>query len=296
MKKFRGLGVAMVTPFKASKEIDFEALERITQSLIDGGVDYLVVQGTTGEAATLKPEEKRQVLNTVMKVNGGKLPIVYGVGGNNTAALVETLKTFDFSGVDGILSASPNYNKPTQEGIYQHYKMLAETTDLPIILYNVPGRTASNVKAETTLRLAQNFENIIGVKEASGDVDQVMDIIQGKPADFLVISGEDALTLPFIAAGADGVISVVGNAFPKEYSAMVHKSLDGDFAEARKYHYQLLAVIGQLFADGNPGGVKEALQIKGLCENHLRLPLVPVSSAVSDKLAKLMKERNLMEV
>ncbi|MFT5823699.1 MAG: 4-hydroxy-tetrahydrodipicolinate synthase [Crocinitomix sp.] len=277
LNKFKGLGIAMVTPFNAEGNIDTAALKKLTNFLIEGGADYLVVQGTTGESPVLSKAEKQQTLDLVADVNKGKLPIVFGIGGNNTAALVNDLQTYDLSKVDAILSASPYYNKPTQEGIYQHYKTLAEATSLSIILYNVPGRTASNVLPSTTLRLANDFENIIAVKEASGDMEQIMTIIRDKPDDFLVISGDDALTMPFIAAGGNGVISVVGNAFPIEFKNMVAASLNDDMPAARALHYNLLPIIPMLFAEGNPAGVKEVLKLKGICDAHVRLPLVNIS-------------------
>jgi 4-hydroxy-tetrahydrodipicolinate synthase len=273
----KGLGVAMVTPFTIEKEIDWDALKKLTHFLIDGGVDYLVVQGTTGESPTLSAEEKQKVLETVIKENQGRLPIVFGIGGNNTAKVVDDLKTYQLDGVDAILSASPYYNKPTQEGIYQHYKALAENTQLPIILYNVPGRTASNISAATTLRLANDFENIVAVKEASGNMEQIMDIIHQRPNDFLVISGDDALTLPILSAGGDGVISVVGNGFPVAFKKVIEAGLSGDFGQASEAHYHIYPIISMLFAEGNPGGIKEVLAKRGIMETAMRLPLVNVS-------------------
>lgn len=282
--KFKGLGIAMVTPFDIEGNIDIEALQKLTTFLIEGGVDYLVVQGTTGESPVLSKYEKQRILDTVSEVNNGRLPIVFGIGGNNSNALSNDLQNYDLSKVDAILSASPYYNKPTQEGIYQHYKVLAEATDLPIILYNVPGRTASNVLPATTLRLANDFSNIIAVKEASGNMEQIMEIINNKPNDFLLISGDDALTMPIIAAGGDGVISVIGNAFPVEFKQMVAASLADNMALARKTHYKLLPIIPLLFAEGNPAGVKEVLKFKGICDNVLRLPLVNVSEDLKSAL------------
>lgn len=279
MTNLKGLGVAMVTPFDQAGNIDIPALEKLTQYLMDGGVDYLVVQGTTGESPVLTKAEKQTTLDTVAAVNDGKLPIVFGIGGNNTAAVADDLQSYDLSKVDAILSASPYYNKPTQEGIYQHYKVLAEATKLPIILYNVPGRTASNILPETTLRLANDFSNIVAIKEASGSTEQIMEIIQHKPNGFLVISGDDAITLPIIAAGGDGVISVVGNAFPKQFNTMVAAALEDDMSVAREAHYKVLPIISHLFAEGNPAGVKEALAHLNVMQTHVRLPLVNVSSA-----------------
>lgn len=278
MKQFTGSGVALVTPFSADLTIDFPALRRLVREQIDGGTDFLVVQGTTGESPTLTAAEKQQVLETVMEENSGRLPIVYGVGGNNTASVAETLKKVP-AGVDGILSVAPYYNKPIQRGFVAHYKALAEATDLPIILYNVPGRTGSNMLAETTLELAE-VKNIVAMKEASGNFEQIMEIIRNKPSDFLLLSGDDAITLPLIAAGANGVISVVANAFPKRFSTMVHTALNGDFAASRKEHYDLLHITKLFFTEGNPGGVKIALEELGWMAPHMRLPLVQVSEGL----------------
>lgn len=287
---FKGVGVALVTPFQADGSIDFSSLEKLVNHQIKNGTDYLVVQGTTGESATLTSEEKTAVLDFIIEINNKRLPIVLGIGGNNTAAVVETLKNTDLSKVDGILSVSPYYNKPSQEGIYQHYKAISAATTKPIILYNVPGRTMSNVLPQTTLRLANECKNIVAVKEASGNLEQIMEIIQNKPEGFLVLSGDDALTLPHIAIGGDGVISVVANAFPRRFSNMVHAALDNNMDEARNYHYQLIKVIQQMFADGNPGGVKHVLQLLGITKEHLRLPLVPVNETVKKKLYELTAE------
>ena len=282
MRHFRGSGVALVTPFSADLTIDFDALRRLVREQIDGGTDFLVVQGTTGESPTLKPAEKKQVLATVIEENNGRLPIVYGVGGNDTADVCEALRNVP-EGVDGILSVAPYYNKPIQRGFVAHYKELANATDLPIILYNVPGRTGSNMTAETTLELAE-IKNIVAMKEASGNFEQIMEIIRNKPADFLLLSGDDAITLPLIAAGADGVISVVANAFPKLFAEMVHASLKGDFAAARKAHYALLPVTKLFFAEGNPGGVKIALEELGWMRPDMRLPLVQVSDTLKQAI------------
>lgn len=277
MKQFTGAGVALVTPFSADMSIDYAALRRLVREQIDGGTDFLVVQGTTGESPTLSAAEKKQVLETVMEENNGRLPVVYGVGGNNTMAVCDALKQVP-AGVDGILSVAPYYNKPIQRGFVAHFKALAEATDLPIILYNVPGRTGSNMTAETTLELAE-VKNLVAMKEASGNMEQIMEIIRCKPAGFNLLSGDDAITLPLIAAGAEGVISVVANSFPKRFANMVHSALNGDFVTARKEHYDLLPVTKLFFAEGNPGGVKVALETLGWMESHMRLPLVPVSDA-----------------
>lgn len=282
MNLFKGAGVALVTPFNADMSIDFPALRRLVREQIAGGTNYLVVQGTTGESPTLNSSEKKQVLETVLEENNGKLPVVYGAGGNNTMSVIEAFKNIP-QGVDGILSVAPYYNKPTQAGYLAHYKALASETDLPIILYNVPGRTGSNVLAETTLELAE-IKNIVAMKEASGNMEQIMEIIRCKPENFLVLSGDDAITLPLIAAGADGVISVVANSFPKQFSQMVTSALNGDFETARKFHYDLLPVTKLLFAEGNPGGVKIALEELGWMKPFMRLPLVQVSEGLKAKI------------
>lgn len=279
---FSGSGVALVTPFHADGSIDFNALKKLVQLQIDGGTDFLVVQGTTGESPTLTADEKTRVLETVQEVNNGRLKIVYGVGGNNTMAVGESLKKVP-SGVDGILSVSPYYNKPIQKGIIAHYTHIAACTDLPIILYNVPGRTGSNVLPETTLALAE-IPNIVAMKEASGNMEQIMEIIRLRKPDFGVLSGDDALTMPLIAAGADGVISVVANAFPEKFGAMVHASMEGDLDTARKEHYDLLPITKMFFEEGNPGGVKIALEARGIMESHMRLPLHPVSDGLRQRI------------
>lgn len=293
MTKFRGTGVALVTPFNNNHQVDFNGLEKLVNHCLDGGVEYLVVMGTTGENATLDQDEKLQVLQHVQKVNNGRKPIVYGIGGNNTAGLVETIKNTDFSGIDAILSVSPYYNKPTQEGIYQHYKTLSTASPVPIILYNVPGRTSSNISAETTLRLAHDFENIIAIKEASGNMEQVMKIINERPEGFLVISGDDNITLPIIACGGDGVISVSGQGFPDVFTQMVRAALAGDFEKARQGHYQLFEVTKLLFAEGNPGGIKAALKIKSICEDHMRQPLWPISDALKGAIKKEIEKHKI---
>lgn len=287
--KLKGMGVAMVTPFNQEGEIDYVALKKLTQFLIDNNTDYLVVQGTTGESPVLSEDEKMKVLNTVIEINNGKLPIVYGIGGNNTKAVAEKLANFNIDGVDAILSVSPYYNKPTQDGIFQHYKTISEASKLPIILYNVPGRTASNVLAETTIRIANECKNVIAVKEASGNFEQIMDVIQNKPDDFLVISGDDAITMPFIAAGGDGVISVVGNGFPKLFAHMVNAGLKGNTSKSRELHYKILPVIKHLFSEGNPAGIKETLNHLEIMENYVRLPLVNVSEKTKKTIISITK-------
>lgn len=284
MNTFKGTGVALVTPFNADFSIDFEGLKKLVELQIEGGVNFLVVQGTTGESPTLSQAEKTQVLETVIEVNDGRLPIVYGVGGNDTVKVAEAIRQVP-KGVDGILSVSPYYNKPTQEGIYQHYKYIAESTDLPIILYNVPGRTGSNVSAETTLRLAE-ISNIVAMKEASGNLDQIMEIIRLKPLGFGLLSGDDALTFPMITLGGEGVISVVGQAFPEKFSKMVNAAMEGNYDFARTIHYDLIPVTKMFFQEGNPGGVKVALEYRKLMSQVMRRPLIPVS----DQLAKEIVE------
>ena len=287
---FHGTGVAMVTPFDAQGQVDYAGLENLINYLIDGGINYLVSLGTTGESATLSKEEKKKVWAfTAEKVNK-RVNLVAGIGGNNTYEVVEAVKEFDTTGYDAILSASPHYNKPIQEGIYQHYKAIAEASPLPIILYNVPGRTGSNMSAETTVRLAHDFKNIIGIKEASGNFDQFNQIMRDKPADFLFISGDDPVTLPMIALGAVGVISVVGNAIPQQFSTMISTCLTGNFKAAQQAHYQFIEFTRLMFAEGSPGGVKTALKQLGICEDYLRLPLVQVSSSVADKIAAELKK------
>ena len=286
--KLRGTGVALVTPFTKKGKIDYKALGKLIDHCINGGVEYLVSLGTTGESVTLSKEEKAEVLRYTVEKNKGRVPVLAGFGGNNTAEIISELQTANLKGVDAVLSVSPSYNKPTQEGIYQHYKAVAAASPKPVILYNVPGRTASNMKAETTLRLAE-LKNIIGIKEASGDFNQCMQIVKGKPKNFLVISGDDNITLGLIAYGFDGVISVAGQAFPKVFTEMVRKSLVNDMPEARKLHYQLNDITDMLFAEGNPAGVKCALEILGVCESHVRLPLVPVSKELKNKMQKAIK-------
>lgn len=284
---FTGTGVAIVTPFTTKGEVDFPALTKLVEHIIKGRVEYIVVLGTTGETATLSKDEKKQVIAHIIKATKKRVPLVLGVGGNNTAELVEQLKKDDLSDFDAILSVSPYYNKPSQEGIYQHYKAIAKASPLPIILYNVPGRTASNMTAETTLRLANEFKNIIAIKEASGNIEQCMKIIKYRPDNFLIISGDDNLTLPLIASGADGVISVVANAYPKDFSDMVRFALVHNLKNAQKLHYKLMEITEQLFADGNPGGVKVVLAKKKITQPTVRLPLVEPNDTVKAKLKKI---------
>lgn len=283
MQELKGLGVAMITPFQENGKVDYTGLEKLIKHL-HGGADYLVVMGTTGEAVTLSEDEQLTILDFVIEKNAGKLPIVYGMGGNNTADIVRQLKAFDREGVTAFLSASPAYNKPTQEGIYRHYKALSEASPLPIILYNVPGRTASNVLPATVLRIANECENIVAIKEAAGIIEQVMELSRILPKSFLLLSGDDALALPHMACGGHGIISVVGNAYPALFSSVISASANGEFEKARANHYKLLPLIGNLFKEGNPGGVKETLMHLGICQNHMRLPLYPVSGELSDAL------------
>ena len=284
-----GTGVAIVTPFTKKGTVDASALSQIVKHLHAGKVEYIVVLGTTGESVTLSKEEKKIVIETVIKSNAQKLPLVLGIGGNNTSEVIETIKKTDLKPFEAILSVAPYYNKPNQEGYYQHYKAVAQSTKKDIILYNVPGRTGSNVTGETQIKIAKNFKNIVATKEASGNMEQIMKIIHNKPSDFLVISGDDNLTLPIIAAGGNGVISVVANAFPKEFSEMVRLCLNYKFKEAQKLHYSLIDITNQLFADGNPGGIKYALSILKKCEAYVRLPLSEPNNEVKKSLQQLIK-------
>lgn len=284
MKQLIGTGVALVTPFKQDYSVDVQALERIVNYVIDGGVDYLVVLGTTAETATLSKDEKELVKETVTKANAGRVPMVLGIGGNNTHEIVQQIKQTDLGNYDAVLSVSPYYNKPTQEGIYQHFKAVAEATSKPIILYNVPGRTASNMLPETVLRLAKDCKNIVAIKEASGDIVQAMKIIKNKPDDFLVISGDDMITLPMVLAGGAGVISVIGEGLPKEFSKMVRLGLEGNAKEAYKIHYKVQESIDLIFEEGNPAGIKAMFQQLGLCNDTVRLPLVPATNELKNKI------------
>jgi 4-hydroxy-tetrahydrodipicolinate synthase len=286
--KLKGTGVAIVTPFDSRGRVDVKGLINLVHFLVKGKVEYLVVLGTTGESATLSAGEKKLVVETVISASKGRLPLVLGIGGNDTAAVIETIAHTDLDAFDAILSVSPYYNKPSQRGIYEHYKAIAKSTKKPIILYNVPGRTASNITADTTLKLAGEFPNIIAIKEASGNLEQCMAIIENRPKDFLVISGDDNLTLPLLACGADGVISVVANAFPKDFSDMVRAGLKGDYKLARRLHYKTFQITQQLFADGNPGGVKHALSLLKICGPAVRLPLVTPNEGVQKRLKELV--------
>ena len=287
------MGVALITPFKANGDVDYIALSRIVDYQLQNDTDYLVVLGTTAETVTLTAEEQKEIIQFVISKVKEQIPIVLGVGGNNTRAVVEKLKTDDFFGIDAILSVVPYYNKPSQEGIYQHYKAIAQATSLPVVLYNVPSRTGVNMTAETTLRLACEFDNIVGVKEASGNMTQIGDIIKNKPNDFQVISGDDGITFPLITFGAVGVISVIGNAFPKEFSRMVRLALAGDYKNALTIHHRFTELFELLFVDGNPAGVKSMLNMMGYIENELRLPLIPTRITTYEKIREVLQELNI---
>ena len=292
MNKFHGTGVAIITPFQTDGSVDFPALEKLIENLIANGIDYLVSLGTTGETATLTALEKKEIWQFTAQTVSGRVPLVAGIGGNDTRAIIENIKNFDKQGFDAILSVSPYYNKPTQEGIYQHYKAVAAASDLPLILYNVPGRTGSNISAATTVRLAHDVDKIIAIKEASGNFEQFNQIMRDKPAGFMLISGDDPVTLPMIALGAVGVISVIGNAIPQLFSDMVRLCLEEKWEAARNLHFKLIEFTRLMFADGNPAGVKEALQFSGICENTLRLPLVPVNPQISNLIKEELQKLN----
>jgi len=284
MKQLKGTGVALVTPFKKNKSVDVEALERLVKYQIDNDINYLVVLGTTGEGATLTSEEKELVKSTIVKANNGKLPLVLGLGGNNTAAIVEEIKNTDLSDYTAILSVSPYYNKPTQEGMYQHFKAVSEASPISIIVYNVPGRTGQNMLPSTVVKLANDFENIIGVKEAAGDLVQAMRIIQHKPKGFLVISGDDMIALPMVLSGGSGVISVIAQGLPKEFSGMINFGLSRNVKAAKKLHYKVMDSIDYIFEEGNPAGIKAMLQKLNICTNQVRLPLVEASTKLQEKI------------
>jgi 4-hydroxy-tetrahydrodipicolinate synthase len=294
MNKFHGTGVAMITPFKTDGSVDHTALKAVIDHIIDGGVEYIVSLGTTGEAATLSSDEKKAVWDTTVTQVNGRVNLVAGIGGNNTSEVLNDLKKFDSKGFDAVLSVCPYYNKPTQEGIYQHYNAIADHSPLPVILYNVPGRTGVNMTAETTLRLAHDHKNIIAMKEASGNFEQFNKIIKDKPADFLFISGDDPITLPLIAMGAVGVISVIGNALPGIFSTMVRMCLDGKFIEAQPLHHSLTEFTSLCFVEGNPGGVKSAMKQLGICNDTMRMPLVNVSDGIEHLIKANLKQLNLL--
>lgn len=290
MNKFIGTGVALITPFKSDQSVDVEALENLVEDQITNGIDYLVVLGTTAESATLNNEEKQLVIDTIVQANKERLPLVLGIGGNNTAALIEELKTTDLSAFEAVLSVSPYYNKPTQEGIFQHYKALAAVSPKPLIIYNVPGRTSSNILPVTVQRLAKEVPNIIGIKEAAGDMVQAMKLISLVPKEFLVISGDDMITLPMVLAGGHGVISVIAQGFPEEFSNMVRLGLEGKVKEAYKLHYKVAPSIDMIFAEGNPAGIKSLLNSKNMVESVLRLPLVPASEKLKAEINTFVRE------
>jgi 4-hydroxy-tetrahydrodipicolinate synthase len=290
MKKLRGTGVAIVTPFKNDLSVDFSAFGRVVNHVIKGGVNYIVVMGTTGESVTLTKDEKKAIINYILETIDGRVPLVVGIGGNNTQEIINQIRSADLKKVDAILSVAPYYNKPNQRGLFQHFKAIATCSPVPVIIYNVPGRTGSNISAETCLQLAAECENIVGVKEASGNMEQIMKIIKGKSENFLVISGDDLNTLPIIAAGGSGVISVLANAFPSQWSEMVNQCLKSNFKAAREIQFRFMEMIELLFIDGSPAGVKAMLNIMNLCQNTLRLPLVPVSRTIYSRIQKAIEE------
>lgn len=287
---FKGLGIALITPFLEDGSVDYKSLIRLVEYQLNNGADFFCILATTGETPTLTAEEKQKIKDLVVDLVGGKVPILVGCGGYNTAEIVQELKTRDFKGVDGILSVCPYYNKPSQEGLYQHFKAIAAATPLPVVLYNVPGRTGVNMKAETTVRLAHDCQNIVAIKEASGNLEQVDEIIKNKPKDFDVISGDDALTFPMISCGAVGVISVIGNALPREFSKMIRLQMKGEYDGARKIHHRFIDLFSLLFVDGNPAGVKAMLHEMGYIQNVLRLPLVPTRISTLQRMSDIMKE------
>lgn len=289
MQELKGMGVALVTPFSEKGNVDYAGLEKLVKHM-HRGADYLVVMGTTGETATLSAEEQDAILDFVTEINAGKLPIVFGLGGNDTRALAAKMKGFQKKDVVAFLSVSPYYNRPSQEGIFLHYRALSDTSALPIVAYNVPGRTGSNMLPETVLRIAQNAPKVVGIKEAAGNIEQVMHLARILPADFLLLSGDDSLLLPHMACGGHGIVSVVGNAYPKRFGDVVRLSAKGDWTGAREMHYRILPLIGDLFKEGNPGGIKEVLKHLGICGNAMRLPLAPVSKELSNTLYRHIAE------
>ncbi len=287
---FKGLGIALVTPFKENGEVDYESLLRLVDYQLENGADFFCILATTGETPTLTAEEKHLIKELVVEKVQARVPILMGCGGNNTAAVVRELQTGDFKGIDGVLSVCPYYNKPSQEGLYQHFKAIAAATQLPVVLSNVPGRTGVNLKADTTVRLARDCHNIVAIKEASGNLEQVDEIIKNKPRDFDVISGDDSLTFPMVSCGAVGVISVIGNALPREFSKMIRLQMRGEYDPARKIHHSFTDLFSLLFVDGNPAGVKAMLHEMGFIENVLRLPLVPTRISTLQRMSEIMKE------
>ncbi len=287
---FHGLGIALITPFQTDGSVDYEALERLVEYQLSNGANFLCILATTGEAPCLSQEEKDEITSAIIRINKGRVPILKYCGGNNTAAVVQEIQSSDWHHIDGILSICPYYNKPSQEGIYQHFKMIAKACPLPIVLYNVPGRTGINMTPETTCRIANDFTNVVAIKEAAGSLEQVDEIIKNKPNHFEVISGDDALTYPMIASGAAGVISVIGNALPKEFSKMIRLEFQGEYDAARRIHHQFTELYKLLFVDGNPAGVKALLNDMGMIENVLRLPLVPTQVTTKQKMAEILKK------
>lgn len=291
-KKFEGVGIAIVTPFNEDLTVDHQSLIKIVNYNIDNGMDYIVISGTTGESVTISSEEKKQIIQTIKQANNNRVPLVLGIGGNNTNQVLEEIKSTDFSGIDAILSVSPYYSKPTQEGVYQHYKAVSNVSPVPIIMYNVPGRTASNMLPQTTLRLAQDFDNIIAVKEAGNNMSQYLWLLKDKPSDFMIISGDDDLALPVTLAGGSGVISVIGQAFPKDFTKMIHLGLERKADQAYKLHFNLMEITSLIFSENNPSGIKAVLQIMNLCKDKVRLPLVEATDGLKSKIQSFIAQYN----
>ena len=290
MKELIGTGVALVTPFRDDLTVDHEALRKIVNFNIDNGIDYLVISGTTGESVTITKQEKSDIISTINAENNGRVPLVLGIGGNNTFQVIEEIRSTDLNGISAILSVSPYYSKPTQEGLYQHFKTISEACPIPIILYNVPGRTSKNMEPTTTLRLARDFKNIVAVKEAGNNVSQYLELLKNKPEDFLIISGDDDLALGVVLAGGSGVISVIGQAFPKEFSSMINLGLQGKTKESYALHYRLMEIIGLIFSENNPAGIKSVFEALGLCKDTVRLPLVPATQELKNKIESFIKQ------
>lgn len=289
MAKITGTGVALITPFTQDGEVDYNSLGNLVENCISGGVDNLLALGTTAETATLSSKEKEKVVNCIVEVTNGRVPLMLGIGGNNTKGVVDDIKAYKgFKNIDALLSVTPYYNKPSQEGMYLHYKAVAEASPVPVVMYNVPGRTGVNINSETALRIAREIDNVVAIKEASGNIEQISRLVKDKPADFDVLSGDDAITLPLMSLGVSGVISVVANAFPADFSTMVRLCKDGKFNEALPYHYRILDIISAIFEEGNPAGVKAILSMQGIIQNNLRLPLIPASEELYKKLEKLI--------
>lgn len=289
MQKFVGTGVALITPFKEDLTVDFDALVKLVNFNIDNGINYLVINGTTAESATISKEEKHRIIAIIVKTNAGRVPLVLGIGGNNTSEVIKEIQTTDLSNINGILSVVPYYSKPTQEGFYQHFKAIAEASEIPIILYNVPGRTAKNMSAVTTIRLANDFTNIVGIKEAGNNMQQYLELLKNKPTDFLIISGDDDLALGITLAGGSGVISVIGQAYPKEFSTLINCGLEGKNKEGYAIHFKMMAIIDAIFEENNPAGIKTVLQALEICVNTVRLPLVKASAQLEEKIVRFVK-------